>query len=270
MKTKERSSELPETTRPTTIESVTFRDGMIVTADDLDAAMRYPTSLLLTVNRAFFGCGVVCGLELRPKSTGGWVLCVDPGVAIDCRGYPIELCSSVELDLSPEACACEPPPDKVCIAVKRTTSDAAPRDACGCDLDAPQFDCRRVRDHVVVKVFTEPEITALADRVCRRDPADATPVCDALTACSSCSCGASWILLGCVSLKKEEGIVGAPDTSGKRWVKPVAALCAGVIERLAAVETTLAGYEPKESASQPAAPPEPPPATEPASGSLSA
>ncbi|OLT00515.1 hypothetical protein BJF90_34975 [Pseudonocardia sp. CNS-004] len=179
MKTKERSSELPETTRPTTIESVTFRDGMIVTADDLDAAMRYPTSLLLTVNRAFFGCGVVCGLGLRPKSEGGWVLCVDPGVAIDCRGYPIELCRSVELDLSPEACGCEAPPDKVCIAVKRITSDAAPPHACACDLDEPQFDCRRVRDHVVVKVFTEPELAALSDRVCQRDPEDKTPVLDA-------------------------------------------------------------------------------------------
>ena len=85
---------------------------MIVTADDLDAAMRYPTSLLHIVFRAFFGCGVVCGLGLRPKQSGGWVLCVDRGVAIDCQGHPIELCAPVELDLSPEACACEPPPDE--------------------------------------------------------------------------------------------------------------------------------------------------------------
>ncbi|WP_222271586.1 AfsR/SARP family transcriptional regulator [Modestobacter marinus] len=184
------------------------------------------------------------GLELRPKSDGGWVLCVDPGVAIDGRGYPIELCAAVELDLSPEACACEPPPDKVCIAVRRITSDEAPHDACTCDLDEPRFDCRRVRDHVVVKAFTEPEIFALGDRVCRRTVDDKTPVCTALSACSACACGESWILLGCVTLDKDNGIVDPPDTSERRWVKPIAALCSGVLDRVNELEKTVEGLKP--------------------------
>jgi hypothetical protein len=214
---------------------------MIVTADDLDAAMRYPTSLLLTVFQAYFGCGVVCGLTLRSKQTGagGWVLCVDCGVAIDGHGYPIELCAPVELDLSPEACACEPPPARVCIAVRRTTSDEAPHDACTCDLDEPRFDCRRVRDHVVVKAFTEPELDALGDQVCRRTVDDTTPVCTALTACSACACGQSWILLGCVTLDKDKGIGDPPDTSGRRWVKPVEALCPGLVTRIGALENAV-------------------------------
>ncbi|GAA2756229.1 hypothetical protein [Actinopolymorpha rutila] len=239
MTTTERTYVLPETTKPTTIEAVSFRDGMIVTADDLDAAMRYPTSLLLTVFQAFFGCGVVCGLALRPKQSdrGGWVLCVDRGVAIDGRGYPIELCAPVELDLSPEACACEPPPDRVCIAVRRITSDEAPHDACTCDLDEPRFDCRRVRDYVMVKAFTEPELDALGDRVCRRRPGEETSACTALTACSACGCGESWILLGCVALDKDRGIVDQPDTSGRRWVKPVEAVCAGPGDLVGTVTT---------------------------------
>ncbi|WP_222271570.1 hypothetical protein [Modestobacter marinus] len=242
MTTTERTHALPETTKPTTIEAVTFRDGMIVTADDLDAAMRYPTSLLLTVFRAFFGCGVVCGLELRLKQPtgGGWVLCIDRGVAVDGHGHPIELCAAVELDLSPEACACEPPPDKVGIAVRRITSDQAPHDACTCDLDEPRFDCRRVRDHVVVKAFTEPELEALGDRICRRTADDKTPVCTVLTACSPDACGESWILLGCVTLDKDKGgIVGPPDTSGRKWVKPVEALCGGLVDRLVDGITSL-------------------------------
>ncbi len=242
MTTTESTYVLPETTKPTTIEAVKFRDGMIVTADDLDAAMRYPTSLLRTVFRAYFGCGVVCGLTLRPKQTGGggWMLCIDRGVAIDGHGYPIELCAPVELDLSPEACACEPPPAKVCIAVRRVTSDEAPRDACTCGLDEPPCDCRRVRDHVLVKAFTEPELDALGDRVCRRTAGDKTPVCTALTACSACACGESWILLGCVTLGKDKGIVDPPDTSGRRWVKPVEALCAGLVGRIGALEDAAA------------------------------
>ena len=238
MTTTESTYVLPETTKPTSIEAVKFRDGMIVTADDLDAAMRYPTSLLLTVFRAFFGCGVVCGLELRPKQSGGggWVLCVDRGVAVDGHGYPIELCAPVELDLSPEPCACEPPPAKVCIAVRRITSDEAPHDACTCDLDEPRFDCRRVRDHVWIKAFTEPELKELGDRLCQRAKDDTTPVCTALTACSACACGESWILLGCVRLDPKKGIVDAPDLSGRRWVKPVEALCPGLVDRVGALE----------------------------------
>ena len=243
MTTTESTYVLPDpTTKPTSIEAVKFHDGMIVTADDLDAAMRYPTSLLLTVFRAFFGCGVVCGLELRPKQTGGgWVLCVDRGVAVDGRGYPIELCAPVELDLSPEPCGCEPPANQeVCIAVRRTTSDEAAHDACTCDLDEPRFDCRRVRDHVMVKAFTEPELDALGDRVCRRTAGDKTPVCTALTACPACGCGESWILLGCVTLDRKKGITKPPDTSGRRWVKPVEALCADLVGRIELLEEAAA------------------------------
>jgi hypothetical protein len=243
MTTIERTPVLPEKTKPTPIESVTFRDGMIVTAEDLDAAMRYPASLLHIVLRAFLGCGVVCGLTLRPKESGSWVLCVDRGVAIDCHGHPIELCAPVELDLSPDACACELPPATVCIAVRRVTSDEAPRDPCSCDLDEPRFDCRRVRDHVRVKAFTVAEIEALPV-VCQRTADDAkVPICTALTACSPVTCGECWVLLGCVTLDKDRGIVGvtldpkkgvggAPDVNGRRWVKPVEALCAGLVPRI--------------------------------------
>jgi hypothetical protein len=286
MKTKERTAELPEKVKPTTIASVKFRDGMIVTADDLDAAMRYPASLLHTVLRSYFGCGVVCGLGLRVKKPvdkrPSWVVCVDPGLAIDCEGYPIELCASVELDLSPEACACEPPPEHVCIAVRRVTSEEASQDACSCDVDAPHFDCRRIRDHVVVKAFSEGEFDALPGTVCRRTPADEgtgcrpTPadegnpkdqpknddtgssdqswsdaLCDTLTACTMCTCGECWILLGCVTLKEDKGIIGPPDTTDRRWVKPIEALCTTVVDRIKQLEQKV------DSLTQPSSPQSP-------------
>jgi hypothetical protein len=265
MKTTERSTELPEKVKPTTIESVKFRDGMIVTADDLDAAMRYPASLLHTVLRAYFGCGVVCGLGLRVKEPLGkqptWVICVDRGVAIDCQGHPIELCASVELDLSPDACDCEPPPEQVCIAVRRITSDEAPRDACSCDVDDPHFDCRRVREHVVVKAFTEAELDAPPGTVCRRTPdhkgtskgqpgyGDAgsndrswsDSVCDAMTVCPPSTCGECWVLLGCVTLSQGKGITGTPDTGDRQWVKPIEALCTTVVDRIKQLEDKVAG-----------------------------
>ena len=265
MKTKLRGLELDEQVRPTAIESVTFRDGMIVTADDLDAAQRYPVSLLRTVLRSYLGCGVVCGLGLRVKETTAkpnWVVCVERGVAIDCHGYPIELCTSVELDLSPDPCDSGDPPATVCIAVRRSVSEEAPRDACSCDVDAPHFDCRRVRDHVVVKAFTEAELDALPEaNVCRRSETDqksqgcgqppnggtdagtqswSDALCGSLTSCSPCSCGDCWVLLGCVSLAKDIGISGQPDTTGRRWVKPIEALCPTLITKITELEDKVA------------------------------
>jgi hypothetical protein len=271
MKLKERTPKLPEKAKPTTIESVKFRDGMVVTADDLDAAMRYPASLLRTVLRSYFGCGVVCGLDLRVKQAPGkepnWVVCVERGVAIDCEGYPVELCAPVELDLSPDACDCDPPPEEVCIAVRRITSDEAPQDACSCDVDGPQFDCRRTRDHVLVKAFNKVDFDDLPGTVCRRPEGDegssgdkaqngklgegkqkqngnsgeseqnwADVLCASTRSCPACACGGCWVLLGCVALDEEEGITGDPDTGDRQWVKPIEALCSTVVGHVVQLE----------------------------------
>ena len=118
---------LPEMTKATPIEAVKFKDGMIVTANDLEAAMRYPVSMFQTVMRSYFGCGVICGLELklasRAQNHPTFVVCVDRGVALDCYGFPLELCAPVKIDLTPDPCNCDPPPEKVCIAIRRVTSD---------------------------------------------------------------------------------------------------------------------------------------------------
>ena len=55
--------ELPRKVQQTSTQAVKFRDGMIITAEDLDAATRYPLNIFQTLIRAYFGCGVVCGLE---------------------------------------------------------------------------------------------------------------------------------------------------------------------------------------------------------------
>jgi hypothetical protein len=235
------STELAEKVSAATVESVKFQDGMIVTAEDLGAAQQYPVSLLRTVLRAYLGCGVVCGLGLRvkpsPDKKPTWVVCVDRGVAIDCQGYPLELCAAVELDLSPDACSCEPLPDTAFIAVRRITSDAAPKDACTCDTDSPQFDCRRTREHVDVRAFTQAELDDLQATLCRKDPAATKSWCENLTTCSSCTCGDSWIFLGSVKLDAKKGITDPPDTSERPWVKPVDFACSTVADRFAQTET---------------------------------
>jgi hypothetical protein len=255
---------LPEKTKATPIEMVKFRDGMIVTAEDLEAAMRYPVSIFQTLVRSYFGCGVVCGLDLKPDPKAGdrdpktnafptFVVCVGRGVALDCLGFPLELCGPVKIDLTPDPCRCEPPPEEVCIAIRRITSDEAPRDACACDADDPRFQCSRVRDHVLIKVFLPDELDDLAGCLCAKprtgDGADKccapedeeepnTPggavegLCDCLRTCSDCDCCEdSWVLLGCVTLS-EDGIVRV-DQSRRKYVKPIECVCVVSPELLA-------------------------------------
>src|SRR5262249_54950808 len=114
--------DLPKATRSTSLQAVNFKDGMIVTADDLATAMRYPLAVFQTLVRAYFGCGIVCGLDVKqvtpaappnpncpPPTNSNYMVCIDRGVALGCDGYPIELCAPINLDLTPDPC-CTPRP----------------------------------------------------------------------------------------------------------------------------------------------------------------
>ncbi|MFI0237579.1 hypothetical protein [Streptomyces sp. NPDC016845] len=218
MRKHQRGGTLPERTRPTGTDSVRFRDGMVVTAEDLDTAQRYAASLLKTVLRAYFGCGVVCGLDLRLKKPAGdrpaTVLVVDRGIAIDCHGYPLELCRPVELDLAPDACGYGAPPDEVFILLRRATSQEKP---CDCATEDEHSDCRRVREHVMVKAVTQDELEALPGDVCRAS--------EERDDCHGCDGGKCWILLGSVGLD-ERGYCKEdqePNLDDRAWVNPLRA-----------------------------------------------
>src|SRR5918997_4516126 len=98
-------------TQPGSTEAVQFSDGMLVTAEDLSTAMRYPLSVVQVLLKAYFGCGIVCGLDLKnpaegeaaqtprvdpatgkkpPQRPPNFILTVEKGVALGCDGYPIE------------------------------------------------------------------------------------------------------------------------------------------------------------------------------------
>jgi len=166
------------TTHPMSAESVNFKNGMIVTADDLSTAMHYPIALMQSVNKAVYGCGVICGFELNPDpelcgKTGHCDPCVDDsptaypnfivqvgrGTALDCYGMPIELCKPVRVDVSPTTCGCDEKGGIVCLFIRRVSANEAPRSDCCAPSDSP-VDCSRERDHVLIKAFPlgqEPE-----------------------------------------------------------------------------------------------------------------
>jgi hypothetical protein len=173
-------------TQPGSSEAVQFSDGMLVTAEDLNAAMRYPLSVVQVLLRAFFGCGIVCGLDLKnpaekpatdgtygqpapagsanrpPECDPNFILTIEKGVALGCDGYPIEICGPLKLDLTPDPCRLDRRPKAMFIATRRVTAAEAAARACGCGSSggeaAPQ--CTRVRDHALVQAFEEDRLPA--------------------------------------------------------------------------------------------------------------
>ncbi|MCG6986334.1 MAG: hypothetical protein LJE61_14170 [Thiocapsa sp.] len=165
-------------TFPMRAESVNFTDGMIVTADDLSTAMAYPIALMQSVNRAVFGCGVVCGFELKPDpdlcgktercdpcddyselAYPSFTVQIGRGTAIDCAGLPVELCKPVSFDLGDKQCGCDAREGKVCIFIRRLSSPEAPRGDC-CGSADERVQCSRLQDHVEIRAFPmgeEPE-----------------------------------------------------------------------------------------------------------------
>jgi hypothetical protein len=118
---------------------------MLVTADDLQAAMNYPLSVVQVLLRSYFGCGIVCGLDVTDPNADkpspenpecepdhGFVIEIEPGVALGCDGYPIELCSKVKLNLSPDPCGCKlTAAETRFIAIRRERSAEPSRAAAG-------------------------------------------------------------------------------------------------------------------------------------------
>lgn len=241
-------------------EAVQFTDGMLVTAEDLGAAMRYPLSVVQVLLRAYFGCGIVCGLNIRaaappqpgqkdaadnavgsrpPECDADYGLIVEKGVALGCDGYPIELCGPLKLDLTPDPCRVDRDSKPMFIAIRRVTAAEAAARPCGCgsSADPSAQQCTRMRDHVLVQAFdqehlpkdlcraADPKTGAGTSTAAAAPPeGGASPACDCLTQCGDCACcGEPWVLLGSVTVG-EQGL-SAITREGSRYVKPVACLC---------------------------------------------
>jgi len=222
----------------TDVLSTVFADGMIVNSGDLTTSMNYPMEMFRTLVRAYFGCGVVCGLELEKYPSGDtdtWCLKVHPGTALDCNANPLKLCESVIVSLKPDPCVCGDWPDCVCIAIRRDTlPEGARTDTDDCDGNN-QCSYRRLRETVRVKAFTCNEIpknTCMRSEQSVHDTEqDRTgsahsrlQMCECLKACGDCECcDDSWVLLGCVMLG-ECGIEEV-DMRKRKYVKPTECHC---------------------------------------------
>lgn len=241
-------------TWPMSSEKVNFTNGMIVTADDLKAAMQYSVSLMQITNRAVFGCGVICGFELNPHPGlcgtpedievidcdgkekqvcvyPSYQVEVGPGTAMDCHGLPIELCKPMLVDLSPDICGCDPKTGgTVCILIRRIEASEDPRgDCCG----GGTLECSRIRDHVKLRGYASEK--DMPEHYCGHPPQTETDpcapddmeehkapltTCECLKICDDCTCcGDGWVLLGCVELTSHGVIAWKTDPADTRYEK---------------------------------------------------
>jgi hypothetical protein len=245
---------LAHAVRPMALERVHFFDGMILTADDLEAERHYHLTRSRMINRAVFGCGIACGLEVEKHPADDPAtrfVCIRPGTAFDCRGDPLELCRPVRLDLDPDPC--KAPPERVCILIRRRDGKPRSSDPCSCGKPAGD-EPRRLREEVELRVV-DPRTTGL-EGVCWTPPKQ-TPshdagdcddhepepqpehdLCACLKECESCEDGCEgWVLLACVDLTsadsddccpgpdRDRNRIAAIDDSGRKYIKPIRCHC---------------------------------------------
>jgi hypothetical protein len=234
----------------TRTEQVVFKDGMIVTAEHLQAAMQYPVSLFQTLVRSFFGCGIVCGLKVEAVDgcttceaddtrKNVWEVQILSGVALDCQGYPLELCKPIKINLKPDPCSCDGPPAEVCIAIRRYVSeDLQTKSSCN-GSESEQVHDPRKPEQIMIKVFEINQLKGLQlpENTCLRELPAVNPqnnkrtseqehaiLCDCLKTCPEHQCcGEGWVLLACIELDKC-GIT-VIDNSQRKYIKPIDCMC---------------------------------------------
>jgi hypothetical protein len=78
-----------------------FAPGLVLEDVDLTAGVDYVRTLTRLLFRSLIGCGVVCGLKVTVKAGDELAVTVDPGLALDGRGDPIQLVKPITVTLPP-------------------------------------------------------------------------------------------------------------------------------------------------------------------------
>ena len=110
-----------------------FGPGMLLEHEDLESLTTYTRELSRLLFRSLFGCGVVCGLVVRPgDKCGQLTVTIEPGVALDCAGDPIHVPKPVTIPIGDDCTA--PLPDHLWVWLCGKSKSCAPRtSSCGCD-----------------------------------------------------------------------------------------------------------------------------------------
>src|SRR5438477_12454528 len=82
-----------------------FSPGLLLEDEDLNAGVNYTRDLTRLLFKSLFGCGVICGLQVkaRPTCKGSRLeITVPKGLAFDCLGNPLEVPVSQTFEYNPD------------------------------------------------------------------------------------------------------------------------------------------------------------------------
>lgn len=232
-----------------------FTEGLLLQDDDLTAGVTYSRALSRMMFRTLFGCGVLCGLRVKPPTLdcGMLKIEVEKGMALDCLGDPVELSRSATIAI--DVCKVTVD-DELWIGLRQKEKCCAPRTAvCSPDEDEPASVCTRERDGYELCAFAQrppcscgcaafAPVTATGETVAiapsavtateppaETRPAPNTPcLCNQRTATGACydkfyqgecpcdCCECEWIVLA--KATSNDG-VWTVDHSVRRFVRPV-------------------------------------------------
>jgi hypothetical protein len=137
-----------------------FAPGMLLRHDDLEQLSTYTRELSRLLFRSFFGCGVVCGLVVKPETKcGKTTITVGTGLALDCNGDPIYVPKD-QLVTVDEKCN-ENLDGPLYVLLCGANKCCAPRTLeCSGEDDAPPSVCTREYDGFEIRIVGERDLPA--------------------------------------------------------------------------------------------------------------
>lgn len=131
-----------------------YSPGLLLEDDDLSAAVTYTQSMVRLLFRSLFGCGVICGLDVKAEmSCNGTRVdaTIGKGVALDCLGHPIEVAKSTPITYKGD---CDPVPEWLWVVLCYRESCCRPKDvSCSADDDG-QIVQTRVKEGYEVRLYS--------------------------------------------------------------------------------------------------------------------
>lgn len=138
-----------------TLVRAKFGPGMLLQHEDLEQLNLYTRDLSRLLFRSFFGCGVICGLNVGVPEVDNCnkvSVPVGAGLALDCLGDPVHVpknqCLVIDKDCYPDL------PPQLWVVLCRTTKNCAPRTSM-CADDDKTTSCTRERDMFEIRVVRE-------------------------------------------------------------------------------------------------------------------
>ena len=147
----------PKATGTSTLVRPKFAPGMLLQHEDLDLLGTYTRDLSRLLFRSFFGCGVVCGLVVKPdRECGEDVVEVSCGLGLNCAGDPVYVPRPTTVVIDQD---CKRNPnDKLWVILCATSKCCAPRTSMCPDDDDSETSCTRERFGFDIRVLPDKDL----------------------------------------------------------------------------------------------------------------